>query len=218
MARFVPKYDNYSVDALLTLTERELKQEYTRMRDVAQKRIKRLLKEFPEAKASQHKVELKNEKGETIREYVGFRELKDLRKEDIPKALSEMFKFVNAKTSTVQGQRAQQRKTISTLNKAIGAGKGGQAGVTKENYWRVIKILEESRKRKITYGSDKIVTLAETTLNLNNDQFDDVINNLAKMLENADELGETLSDYMSNNDIRDYQKVDMSEFIKDIGW
>ena len=217
MAKFVPAYEDYSVDALRGVSVKDLRREYTRMRDVAQKRVKRLQKEFPEAKAGQKVVKLYNDKGEVVKEYLGFRELKDIHPNDLTKALSEMAKFVNAKTSTVTGQRQRMRKTMSTLNKAIGGGKDGQAGVTKENYWRVIKILEEARKQKILYGSDKIVTLAEDTLELSDSQFDSVLDNLAKSIENADDFRGSLESYMKKKRIKQFQKVNMDDFIKKIG-
>ena len=218
MTKFVPSFENYSVQALETLSEKQLRKEYTRMRDIAQKRVKRLVKEYPEAKASQKRVQLKNEKGEVVKEYVGFRELKDIDPRDLPKALSELSKFVNAKTSTVSGQRASQRKTMATLNKAIGAGSDGQPAVTKENYWRVIKILEEARKRKIVYGSDKVVLLAESTMALSNEQFEDILDNLEKLQEHVEEFKGTLDEYMKSLNIKGYQMVDMDQFISKLGW
>ena len=218
MARFVPAYEDYSVDALRGISAKELRKEYTRMRDVAQKRVKRLQKEFPEAKAGQKVVKLYNDKGEVVKWYSGFRELKDIHPADLTKALSELAKFVNAKTSTVTGQKQRMRKTMATLNRAIGGGNDGQAGVTKENYWRVIKILEEARKQKIVYGSDKIVTLAEDTLELSDSQFDSILDNLAASLENADEFRGSLDSYMKSRNIKNYQRVDMDDFISELGW
>lgn len=218
MARFVPAFENYTVQALESLSEKELRKEYTRMRDTAQKRVKRLQQEYPKAKASQKHVQIRNEKGEIVREYVGFRELKDIDPRDLPKALSELAKFVHAKTSTVTGQRIAQRKTMDTLNKAIGAGEGGQKAVTKENYWRVIDILEEARKRKISYGSDKVVTLAETSMVLSEDQFEHILSNLEKLKDHVDEFEGSLDDYMKSKHIKKYQKVNMDDFIKELGW
>ena len=218
MSRFVPSFENYTVQALESFSEKELRKEYSRMRDTAQKRVKRLQKEFPKAKASQKFVQLRNEKGEIVKEYVGFRELKDIDSRDLPKALSELAKFVKAKTSTVTGQRNAQRKTMATLNRAIGAGSGGQAAVTKENYWRVIDILEEARKRKIVYGSDKVVTLAEASMVLSDAQFEDILNNLEKLKDHVDEFEGSLEEYMDSKDIEGYQKVDMDDFIKELGW
>lgn len=193
-----------------------MRSEYTRMRDVAQKRIKRLGESFPESKAySQHSA--------------GFPKLRDISPQDLPYAFSELAKFVRAKTSTVTGQRIAQEKTIATLNKAVGAGTGisdedeedggvPQAGVTKENYWRVIKILERARKNKVTYGSDKIVTLAEETLGLSNRQFDQVLKNLELLVPNAENFKESLQDYMDRHNLKGYRQVSMAKFIDEVGW
>lgn len=190
-----------------------MRAEYTRMRDVAQKRIKRLGEEFPESKAFMNHRK-------------GFPKLKDISQIDLPYAFSELYKFVHAKTSTVTGQRIAQAKTTATLNKAIGAGETDeeeegatpQAGVTKQNYWRVIKILEKARKNNRSYGSDKIVTLAEETLGLTKRQFNVVLNNLDKLVNNADDFQESLQSYMATHNISNYKKVAMSKFIKEIGW
>lgn len=202
-----------------------MRSEYTRMRDVAQKRIARLQKQFPEAKAGKHQYDtgLKDKEGNPIYK-PGFPTLKTLDPRDFPKAFSELAKFVRAKTSTVTGQRAAQAKTMATLNKAIGAsededeGEYKQPGVTKQNYWRVIKILEEARRRKVTYGSDKIVSLAEATLSFDNEQFNKVLDNLEKLIPNSDEVEESLSDYMKKRKIQDYQRVNVDDFIEKLGW
>lgn len=122
---------------------------------------------------------------------------------------------------------------MATLNKAIGAsvasededeeeeeeaGTTKQAGVTKENYWRVIKILERARKNKATYGSDKIVALAEETLGLSKRQFKVVLNNLDKIAPNADDFQESLQEYMARHNLKGYRQVAMSKFIKEAGW
>lgn len=192
---------------------RTMRSEYTRMRDVAQKRIKRLGEKFPESKTYQERA-------------AGFKKLKDISPDDFAKAFSDLAKFVHGKLSTVTGQRAAQEKTINTLNKAIGASSedededdtGYQAGVNKKNYWRVIKILDRARKNKIIYGSDIMVTLAETTLELTDAQFDVVLDNLDKFLGNVNEIQDNLDEYMKRLKVQDYQKVDMNDFITQIGW
>lgn len=207
MAGFEFAYDEawYTEQGAKSLSAKALRKEYTRMRDVAQKRIKRLAKEFPESKAYQGHRE-------------GFAKLKNLDPRDLPKAFAELAKFVRAKTSTVSGQRVTQAKTIATLNKAVGATVGGQAGVTKENYWRTIRILNEARKQKIVYGSDKIVTLAETTLELNPDQFDKVLDNLSVFLEHSTELEDNIEEYLAEKNLAEYQQVNMDDFLKEMGW
>lgn len=189
-----------------------LRSEYTRMRDVAQKRIKRLAQKFPESKAYQQN------KG-------GFAKLSDIDPRNLAKAFAELAKFVKASTSTVTGQRKAQEKTTATLNKAVGAGSKGedgktQAGVTKENYWRVMRILEAVRQQKLAtvYGSDRIVTLAETTLSMSPDQFDAIIDNLDSFLKNTDTLDADLEVYMQENDIKDSQTIDIDDFMEKMGY
>lgn len=120
---------------------RALRAEYTRMRDVAQKRIKRLEKQFPGSKTY-------------LEHRLGFKKLKDLDPRDLPKAFSELAKFVKAKASTVTGQKQIKEKTIATWQKQ-------GLNLTSENYDTAIKILEEMRRRKIVYGSDKVISMAE---------------------------------------------------------
>ena len=177
---------------------------YTTMRDIAQKRIKRMgQSEFSQSKTYQTNKE-------------GFKKLKDIDPRDFAKAFSELSKFVTAKGSTVTGQRAIMQKTMKKLNEAVGAEDG--KGVTCSNYWRVIDILERARSQKIVYGSDKMVELAESTMALTSDQFGDVLDNLEDFLEHSDEVRDSMEEYMDRHNISDYQKVDMDKFIEQIGW
>ena len=147
-----------------------MRAEYTRMRDVAQKRIKRLGKQFPESKAYQsHKQ--------------GFAKLKDLDPRDFPKAFAELAKFVRAKGSTVTGQKQIKEKTIKTWQDQ-------GLNLNSKNYDKTIKILEEMRKQKIVYGSDKAVELADSMLDLDDQQTNEWLNHLDTLLQHTDELQE----------------------------
>ena len=147
-----------------------MRAEYTRMRDVAQKRIKRLGKQFPESKAYQsHKQ--------------GFAKLKDLDPRDFPKAFSELAKFVRAKGSTVTGQKQIKEKTIKTWQDQ-------GLNLNSKNYDKTIKILEEMRKQKIVYGSDKAVELADSMLDLDDQQTNEWLDHLDTLLQHSDELKE----------------------------
>lgn len=190
--------------AMMRENMRQMRKVYTQMRDIAQKRIKRMGQtEFSQSKTYQINKE-------------GFKKLKDLDPRDFAKAFSELSKFVTAKGSTVTGQRAIMQKTMRKLNEAVGADEG--AGVTPSNYWRVIDILERARSQKIVYGSDKMVELAESTMALTSAQFADVLDNLEDFLKHSDEVRDSMEEYMDRNDISDYQKVDMDDFIEQIGW
>ena len=147
-----------------------MRAEYTRMRDVAQKRIKRLGKQFPESKAYQsHKQ--------------GFAKLKDLDPRDFPKAFAELAKFVRAKGSTVTGQKQIKEKTIKTWQDQ-------GLNLNSKNYDKTIKILEEMRKQKIVYGSDKAVELADSMLDLDGQQTNEWLDHLDTLLQHSDELKE----------------------------
>ena len=147
-----------------------MRAEYTRMRDVAQKRIKRLGKQFPESKAYQT-----HEKG--------FAKLKDLDPRDFPKAFAELAKFVRAKGSTVTGQKQIKEKTIKTWQDQ-------GLNLNSKNYDKTIKILEEMRKQKIVYGSDKAVELADSMLDLDDQQTNEWLDHLDTLLQHTDELQE----------------------------
>lgn len=147
-----------------------MRSEYTRMRDVAQKRLKRLEKTFPESKAVQSHPK-------------GFPKLKDLDPRDFPKAFAELAKFVKAKGSTVTGQKQIRDKTIKTWQDQ-------GLNLNQKNYDKVIKILEEMRRQKIVYGSDKAVELADSMLGLDDQQTNDWLDHLDYLLQNTEELQE----------------------------
>lgn len=147
-----------------------MRSEYTRMRDTAQKRLKRLEKAFPESKAVQSHPK-------------GFPKLKDLDPRDFPKAFAELAKFLKAKGSTVTGQRQIKEKTIKTWQDQ-------GLPLNQENYDTVIRILEEMRRQKITYGSDKAVELAESMMELDDQQTNEWLNHLDMLLQHTEELQE----------------------------
>ena len=147
-----------------------MRSEYTRMRDVAQKRIKRLGKQFPDSKAYQTHAK-------------GFAKLKDIDPRDFPKAFAELAKFVKAKGSTVTGQKQIKEKTIKTWQDQ-------GLNLNSKNYDKTIKILEEMRKQKIVYGSDKAVELADSMLDLDDQQTNEWLDHLDTLLQHTDELQE----------------------------
>lgn len=145
-----------------------MRSEYTRMRDVAQKRIKRLGEQMSQTKAYQ------NNRG-------GFPKLKDIDSRDFPKAFAELAKFVKAKGSSVTGQKQIRRKTIKSWQEQ-------GLDLNEENYDMTIKILEEMRKRKITYDSEKAVSLADRMLEFDDSQVNNWLDNLQPLLEHTEEL------------------------------
>ena len=147
-----------------------MRAEYTRMRDVAQKRLKRLEKAFPDSKAVQSHPQ-------------GFAKLKNLDPRDFPKAFAELAKFVKAKGSTVTGQKQIKEKTIRTWQDQ-------GLNLNQKNYDKTIKILEEMRRQKIVYGSDKAVELADSMLDLDDQQTNEWLDHLDYLLQHTEDLQE----------------------------
>ena len=149
-----------------------IRAEYTRLRDIAHKRITRLGKsEFSKSAAYQaHKQD--------------FPKLKNLDPRDIPAAMAEMVKFLQAKTSTVSGQRSRRTKTIQSWQEQ-------GLDLNEKNYNKVMAMMKEMRSRKIVYGSDKVITLVETTLQ-KGWNFNKILRSeqLEKLLANADQVSE----------------------------
>ena len=86
MARF--EFDRsddwYTVEGAKSMDSSILRKEYTRLRDIAQKRIERLGKDYSWTKQyNEHRK--------------GFDKIKDIDPRDLPKAFSELAKFVRAK-------------------------------------------------------------------------------------------------------------------------
>lgn len=147
-----------------------MRSEYTRMRDTAQKRIKRLGEKFPESKTYQEHKQ-------------GFPKLRDIDPRDFPKAFSELAKFLKAKASTVTGQQQIKEKTIQTFN-------DNGLKVDNSNYNAVIDVIEEMRRQKIVYDSNRAVEMADLLVGLDDQKKNDILDNLEKLLPHVDELKE----------------------------
>lgn len=83
-------------------TDKAIRQEYSRLRDISQKRLKRLAVSEPESFAYK----------ENIGKYAPVRELTT---EEARALLPELARFIAAKTSTVTGIRRQREKAVKTL-------------------------------------------------------------------------------------------------------
>lgn len=176
-----------------------LKSEYTRMRDAAQKRLKRLQKsEFSQAKAVQERPE-------------GFPKLADLKVSDIPYAMNELYRFLQAKTSTVSGQRARMMKTIQTF-------KESGIDITPKEYPTFIKVLESMRKNKLMYDSEHAKELTEAMLSSN--KVDrrvwtsrKRINTLLKHAGELDKLTNRINESRGK-----FTAVNMDDALREFGW
>ena len=150
---------------------RAMKREYTQMRDIAQKRIKRM----SESEFASSKTYLSHQKG--------FAKIKELDMKDFAKAFSELSKFVNAKGSTVTGQKHIRYKTIRTWQQQ-------GLNLNKQNYNRTMQIMDEMRKRKILYGSDKAIQMSEFLMeaNLSDSEFNRLLDHTEAVIQNLPKL------------------------------
>lgn len=132
----------YHPDALRSgYTERELRQEYSRLRDVAQKRLKRL-----------QKSEFKNT--QTVRYNVGrFKPLKDISGAgELVHLLGDLARFLTASRGSVTGMREAQRKSIETLHES------GLTAINEQNYQHTMEVLEYIKSFK-EYDPSELVRL-----------------------------------------------------------
>ena len=166
---------------------KQLRSEYTRMRDVAEKRLKRLGESFGDSKAYREHAQ-------------GFSKLSEVDPRDFPKAFSEVAKILKAKASSASGQREIRRKTIETWQEQ-------GLNLNQKNYDKAIRILEELRKRKLVYGSDKVVELADSMLELDDQQTEQWLDHLDTLMEHTDELQE----------IEDVAGYEFDEIIRMLG-
>ena len=170
-----------------------LRKMYTKMRDIAQKRIKRMGEsEFSKSKAYQSHKE-------------GFSKLSELDIRDIPKAFSELSKFVSAKSGSITGQKAIRQKTIMTWQSQ-------GLNLNQKNYDKAIDILEEMRKRKIVYGSDKVIEVADAMLEVDDVNGYEWLEHIDTLLEHSDELDDIIDSY---HDVTDSVSID--DIFKELG-
>lgn len=168
---------------------KELRKQYSEMRHNAQKRLKRLGdSEFSGSKAYTSHLS-------------GFKKLQDIDPRDLPKAFSELSKFMEAKSSSLSGQRSIRQKTIQKWQEQ-------GLNLNTKNYSRTMQIMEEMRNRKIIYGSDKAVELADRMLELDEKETEAWLEHLESLLQHTDDL----------EDIPEDTGEDIDEIIKELGW
>ena len=127
-------------------TDKLIREEYSRLRDIAQKRLKRLAASEPTSYAYSKNVGV-------------YGPARGQGTEELRKLLPELAKFIAAKTGTVSGIRAARRQAIQTLHEH------GYDGITPSNYASFGEYMREWRARKLdkAIGSSTVVELFEFT-------------------------------------------------------
>ena len=139
----------YFPDILTSMhTERELRQEYTRLRDIAQKRIKRLLaSEFSGSQTANKWAK-------------GVPRLSDMRtKSDIAHGLSDLSSFLESPYSTLTGQRdikAKQRAMLERRYPGLDL-----SGKKFDKFTKVMNAQVANQLEKL-FGSNRAVILFRT--------------------------------------------------------
>lgn len=115
-----------------TGSEAEVRKEYTRLRDIAQKRLKRLEK----AGYSELDVYKKN-----IKHYPKLSDIKS--KNELSSRLADLARFISSERSTVSGLKTIKEKSLKTLHEH------GYDFVTPENYEQFARFMQEYRYQKL---------------------------------------------------------------------
>lgn len=152
-------------------TDSAVRAEYSRLRDIAQKRLKRLAKSEPMSYAYRANVG----------QYAPAREQTT---EEIRMQLPTLAKFIAAKTGSVSGIRAQRRKTVNTFREH------GYKFINLNNLAAFGEFMESFRSKKgktRAYGSFDAVELWEFTQENNIDP-ERVKNKFAQWLGQQREL------------------------------
>lgn len=142
-------YENYYVDALKsgTLTEKEMRSEYSRLRKIANARLEALGR----SKFSNSQAYLKN-----VGKYVTLDKIESER--DLMYKLHDLARFVTAKSGSVSGQYEIKRNALESLRER------GLDFVNEKNFELFGQFMEEARIRGYAkiYGSERIAELFRT--------------------------------------------------------
>lgn len=110
----------------------DIRKEYTRLRDISQKRLKRMGSTMW-ARTRTYKRNVNH-----------YPLLKDIKSEaELASRLSDLSRFISRKTGTVSGMEAQMRKALKTLHE------NQYNFVTRENYLDFGEFMEEYRFQKL---------------------------------------------------------------------
>lgn len=114
-----------------------VRKEYTRLRDISQKRLKRL----KAAGLDDTQAYLKN--------YKHYPKLKDIKSDsELASRLSDLSRFITAKGSTVSGQKDIMKKSLATLHDT------GYNFVNEDNFRDFGKFMEEYRHQMLDMSYD----------------------------------------------------------------
>ena len=155
------------------IPEKEIRKEYTRLRDILQKRIKTIQKsEFAgQGIAGQFPQ--------------GLPKLAEIRPEDLPYLLQQAATAINSSAGSLKGLRHRRSETIKSLQER------GYTNIDETNISSFARFMEEARERGLDkiYGSDTIATLYDTTIAIGISP-DDVMKDFTWWVDNVEDIEE----------------------------
>lgn len=136
---YTPSYVKNALSTGSKMEIKALRQEYSRLRSIAEKRLARLkASEFVDS--------------QIVREFDGrFKTLKEMEYPfDLAYGLSNLRRFLGRKASTVSGQRETKRRTIETFHRH------GFLEINEENFDETVELITAYREAHVKYDLEKI--------------------------------------------------------------
>ena len=176
-----PKYSPewYTPRNLERVDPKEVRREYTRLRDIAQKRLKRI------EEASKGAIDwTRTEIYKTYRN--GVPKLSDVSKEHLPYELSKLARWVESDYSRIGYLKKRIKSSIKKIHER------GYTFINERNILDFTAFMEEYRRQKLDhiYGSPDAVELYGV-LQKRRISSEDVYNDFMDWLENAEALSKT---------------------------
>lgn len=145
-AKYSPEW--YTPRNLERVDSKEVRREYTRLRDIAQKRLKRI-----EAASKGATDWTRTETYKTYRN--GVPKLSDISREHLPYELAKLSRWVESEYSKIGYLKKRMRSSIKKLHER------GYDFVNERNFLDFTEFMEEYRRQKLDhiYGSPDVVEL-----------------------------------------------------------
>lgn len=157
------------------IPQNEIKKEYTRLRDILNKRIQRINKsdfagqgisgQFPQ----------------------GLPKLAEIAPEDLPYLLQQAATAINSRSGSLKGLQIRQSEMVKSLRER------GYTNITDSNIRAFANFMEESRDRglEMVYGSDNVASLYDATVAVGLEP-EDIMDDFDWWLTHQDEVAEAM--------------------------
>lgn len=162
------------------IPKNEIKKEYTRLRDILNKRIQRINKSDFAGQGIAGKFPK------------GLPKLADIAPEDLPYLLQQAATALTSKSGSLKGLQQRQQSAIESFRER------GYTQINESNFKEFVDFLEEAKEKGLAkvYGSDSVVNLYENTqaMGLSPEEVMQDFNWWAENIENAETAQATLEE------------------------